>query len=116
MLDAATGLTWQQSGSPYAVDWHAARGYVAELNRSRRGGRNDWRLPTTPELMSLIAPAPHGADFCVAPVFDRTQKTLWSADRRSFTAAWFVDVESGFVAWQDLSARCHVRAVCAAIA
>jgi serine/threonine-protein kinase len=48
----------------------------------------------------------------VEPLFDPVQSTLWSADRRSYTAAWFVNVEMGFVAGQDFSARCYVRAVC----
>jgi serine/threonine-protein kinase len=50
--------------------------------------------------------------FKVEPLFDAVQDTLWSADRRSYTAAWFVNVAMGFVAGQDFSARCHARAVC----
>lgn len=73
-----------------------------------------WRLPTVPELMSLLRPNPHGFDFCVPPVFNRNQKSLWSSDRRSFTAAWFVDSEMGFVGWRDMSGRCCVCAVCSA--
>jgi serine/threonine-protein kinase len=48
----------------------------------------------------------------IEPVFDRRQTALWSSDRRSFAAAWFVSTEMGFVAWQDFSAGCYVRAVC----
>lgn len=62
--------------------------------------------------MSLLSQTPHRESFCVEPLFDPVQSTLWSADRRSFTAAWFVNVEMGFVAGQDFSARCYVRAVC----
>jgi serine/threonine-protein kinase len=112
--DAATGLIWQQSGSPYSLTWPAAQAYVEELNRERVGARDRWRLPTIPELMSLLRPTPHGVDFCVPPAFDRNQKSLWSSDRRSFTAAWFVDSEMGFVGWRDMSGRCCVRAVCSA--
>ena len=43
--------------------------------------------------------------------FDPRQNALWRADRRSFTAAWFVDVAMGFAGWQDFSARVYVRAV-----
>jgi serine/threonine protein kinase len=110
--DTATGLVWQKSGSPYPVSWQESHAYVAGLNRSAFGGRRCWRLPSTPELMSLLTPIPHGADFCIEPVFDYRQKTLWSADRRSFTAAWWVSIDMGFVAWQDFSAGCYVRAVC----
>jgi serine/threonine-protein kinase len=110
--DAASGRVWQQSGSPYPVPWRAAAAYVAALNRSGFGGRSGWRLPTAPELLSLLTPTPHGADFCIEPVFDPRQRTLWSSDRRSFVAAWFVNTEMGFLGWQDFNAECYARAVC----
>jgi serine/threonine-protein kinase len=110
--DSATDLDWQLSGSPYPLSWSEAHAYVAALNRDSFAGRTGWRLPTAPELMSLLTPTPHGADFCIEPVFDRRQHTLWSSDRRSFAAAWFVSVEMGFVAWQDFSAGSYVRATC----
>jgi serine/threonine-protein kinase len=112
LRDEATGLTWQQSGSLYPLTWPEARDYACALNRRGFATRTDWRLPTAPELMSLLSQTPHGEAFCVEPLFDPVQSTLWSADRRSYTAAWFVNVEMGFVAWQDFSARCYVRAVC----
>jgi Protein of unknown function (DUF1566) len=112
LRDDATGLTWQQSGSPYPLTWPEARDYAAALNRLRFAARTGWRLPTAPELMSLLSQTPHREAFCVEPLFDPVQDTLWSADRRSYTAAWFVNVAMGFVAGQDFSARCHVRAVC----
>jgi serine/threonine-protein kinase len=112
LRDDATGLTWQQSGSPYPLTWPEARDYAAALNRRRFAARTGWRLPTAPELMSLLSQTPHREAFCVEPLFDPVQDTLWSADRRSYTAAWFVNVAMGFVAGQDFSARCYVRAVC----
>ncbi len=111
VCDRATGLLWQQSGSPYPLTWPAAQAYVDGLARRGFGGVGGWRLPTAPELMSLLTPTPHGADFCVEPAFDPRQTALWSADRRSFTAAWFVDVAMGFAGWQDFNARAYVRAV-----
>ena len=44
-------------------------------------------------------------------IVDPTQRWLWSCDRRSYTAAYYVDVELGFVGWQDFSAPFYVRAV-----
>ena len=110
--DTATGLVWQASGSPYPISWREAHAHVAALNKDGFEGLGGWRLPTAPELMSLLTPTPYGADFCIEPVFDRRQTALWSSDRRSFAAAWFVSTEMGFVAWQDFSAGCYVRAVC----
>jgi serine/threonine-protein kinase len=112
LRDAVSGLVWQQSGSPYPLTWEEARAYAREVGRLRFAGRAGWRLPTIPELLSLLRPTPHGRDFCVEPLFDRRQRTLWSSDRRSFTAAWFADSEMGFVGWRDTSAGCHARAVC----
>jgi serine/threonine-protein kinase len=110
--DHATGLIWQQSGSAYPQNWHQARDYVADLNQRRFGQLGNWRLPTIDELMSLLTRVAHGRDICIASLFDPTQKWLWSSDRRSYTAAWYVSVDLGFVACQDVSAYYYVRAVC----
>lgn len=111
--DHATGLVWQQSGSAFPCDWQAAREYITRLQGEQFGGRRGWRLPTINELITLLKPAPRIQDLCIAPVFDPTQRWIWSADRRSFVAAYYVDTILGFVGWQDFSAPFYVRAVCA---
>lgn len=110
--DHATGLVWQRSGSRYPLTWQQAHDHVESLNREGYCGRDNWRLPTVDELLSLLTPPPRGREHCIDPVFDRTQRHLWSCDRRSFIAAWYVSVDLAYVAWQDFSARLHVRAVC----
>ena len=112
VADRATGLLWQQGGSPYPLDRNRALEYIDDLNGTRFALRDDWRLPTVEELCSLLTPTPQGDDFCMGPVFDRTQKWLWSIDRRSFQAGWYVSVDLGFVAWHDFSGYYYVRAVC----
>ncbi len=112
ILDQATGLRWQQSGSDYPQTWSMARKYIRHLNRTVPAGHAPWRLPTVEELMTLLRPVPRGRDLCIAPLFDATQRWLWSADRRSYMAGYYVDVELGFVGWQDFSALFYVRAVC----
>ena len=61
--DSNTGLTWQRSpdtdgdGDIDAVDkltWAEAQAYPGELNTSRFGGFDDWRLPSIKELYSLM--------------------------------------------------------------
>ena len=111
VTDRSTSRLWQQAGSAFPVTWQQAHDYVAELNRSRFAGRNQWRLPTVDELLTLLTNDPQGDDFCIEPLFDRSQKWLWSCDRRSFIAAWYVSVEHGFVGWQDFTACYSVRAV-----
>ena len=111
ITDATTGLMWQQSGSAFPLDWRKAAVYIETINTGNFSGHADWRLPTVMELMTLLTELPNGSDHCIEPVFDRQQKWLWSCDRRSFTAAWYVSVDLGFIAWQDFGARFYVRAV-----
>ena len=54
IYDAATRLTWQQSGSSEWTDYWAVKKYVQKINDETYGGYNDWRLPTLEEAMSLF--------------------------------------------------------------
>jgi eukaryotic-like serine/threonine-protein kinase len=113
--DQSTGLVWQRSGSSSPMEWTAAQAYLARLNRHHWAGRSGWRLPTVDELLSLLEPGAPLDDFCLQPLFDARQSRLWSADRRSFIAAWLVDVESGYLGWQDFTCPAFVRAVSSAV-
>jgi serine/threonine-protein kinase len=112
VTDKTTGLIWQQSGCPYPLTWHQAKKYIGSLNRKRFAGRESWKLPTINELMSLLTRTPHGEDLCIQPLFDQTQKWLWSCDLRSFMSAWYVNVELGFVARHDFTGYYYARGVC----
>jgi serine/threonine protein kinase len=112
VMDQATGLIWQRSGSPDPLEWREAGCYVASLNASGHGGLNRWRVPTVNELFSILDPFTFGENDCIDAMFDREMRWLWSSDRRSFAAAWYVDTELGFAAWGDFTCRYHVRAVC----
>jgi serine/threonine protein kinase len=111
VVDRSHDLLWEQSGSEYPQTWPEAGVYVQGLNRDRFAGRAAWRLPTVDELCSLITEAPGVQAYCLAPPFDPGRKCLWSADRRSFNAAWFVSIDLGFVFWQDFTCHYYVRAV-----
>jgi serine/threonine protein kinase len=112
ITDHATGLMWQQAGSRYPGTWQYADTYVGDLNRRRFADRSDWRLPTINELITLLRPKHSAIDLCIAPQFDQRQRWIWSIDRRSFVAAYYIDMELGFVGWQDCSAPYYTRAVC----
>ena len=110
--DQTTGLTWQKSGSGYARTWREAHLYIRQLNENAYGGIRNWRLPTIDELITLLKPSAQGSTLCIETAFDPTQKWVWSIDRRSYVSAYYVDIELGFVGWQDFSAPYYVRAVC----
>jgi serine/threonine-protein kinase len=109
--DAATGLLWQAGGSPYPLDWREAHDFVEHLNATAYAGLTGWRLPTVPELSSILARAPEFTGHCLSPIFDHAQRLLWSADRRAFTQAWFADLGLGAFSFADLTCRRSVRAV-----
>jgi serine/threonine-protein kinase len=102
---------WQKAGSAFPLHWRNAKTYIEKINSEGFVGYTDWRLPTIAELMTLLTELPTGGDHCIEPIFDQEQKWIWSCDRRSFTAAWYVSTDLGFVAWQDFSAYFYVRAV-----
>lgn len=54
--DARTGLVWPRSANPlgYPVPWAEALSAVADLNRARYLGCEDWRMPNRVELRSLV--------------------------------------------------------------
>ncbi len=64
VIDRATGLAWQRSGSRYPLTFAGAHEYVEGLNLRDYGGNRQWRLPTVNELLSLL---PDDGDLEVFP-------------------------------------------------
>jgi hypothetical protein len=108
---AEAGLLWAREAAPYPVTWAGAGEYVAALNAARFGGYGDWRLPTVPELMTLLTPEPTGAGYCQPAVFQQPVRRVWSADRATYAAAWAADVELGYVTRADFCCPVAARAV-----
>lgn len=54
--DTNTGLVWPRSANPlgFPLSWAEALSAVADLNRARFLGHDDWRMPNRVELRSLI--------------------------------------------------------------
>jgi beta-lactam-binding protein with PASTA domain len=82
VVDCATGLMWQRSGSEAKEwSWQTAPNYVRRLNAEKFAGFNDWRLPTIEELSSLLEPKKSRKGLFINDVFD--EKTdVWSSDDR----------------------------------
>lgn len=57
VLDQKTGLMWPRNASlsEFPLSWAEAFDFVTKLNASGFGGAGDWRLPSRPELVSLIS-------------------------------------------------------------
>jgi hypothetical protein len=116
VVDRTTGLMWQKSGSSGYMDYQDAQAYITRLNAQNFAGHNDWRLPTIPELMSLLEPERQSNGLFINPIFDKTQEWCWSADRlpageSSLGPAWGVYFHVGIVDWGYLVSKLYVRAV-----
>jgi len=56
VMDSLTGLIWCRNASlaEFPLAWQEALDFVATMNRDRRFGQCDWRLPNRRELRSLL--------------------------------------------------------------
>lgn len=111
VADHASGLIWERSGSAYPENVRQALLRIDRMNQLHFGGIASWRLPTVAELLTLIAPPSRFEKNCVPPLFDPLQKRLWSIDRKSATACWFVSLDVGFIGWLDVTGYAYSRAV-----
>ena len=82
IFDAATGLTWQQSGSGYGSSYADGEDYLKKINAETYGGYKDWRLPTLEEAMSLMEPE-RKRRLYIAEQFDAEQRFILTSDKLS---------------------------------
>ena len=97
--DNNTGLVWEKSPRPAPVTWNGARFTCINKNV---GGQKGWRLPSIPDLASLIDPsvAPPGPTLSLGHPFHNIQSAgYWSAttSAEDSSDAWFVYFGRGFV-------------------
>lgn len=85
VTDSATGLIWQQADDGATRDWEDALAYCESLSLT---SNDDWRLPNTKELQSIVdyTRAPDAADPAmqgpaIDPVFQvsETESWFWSS-------------------------------------
>ena len=109
--DTKTSLVWQKKGSDRATTFADAQDYVKSLNVDQYGGHQDWRLPSTEELRSLVEPIIQTDNrLYIAPIFSATQQTCWSQDG-SRDSQQFVDFFEGRHASKDQLDSNYVRVV-----
>ena len=105
VLDKETGLVWEKSPQMTSARWSVARRTCIEKNV---GGQKGWRLPSLPELRSLVDPsvAPPGPTLPPGHPFLAVQSAVyWSETRvgEDPTGAWAVHFGLGggavFINW-----------------
>ena len=99
VLDRNTGLVWEKVPQTVAVTWNGARFTCINKNV---GGQKGWRLPSIPELASLLDPsvtAPGPTLPSGHPFIGVQQAGYWSATTSAEdpSEAWFVYFRMGFV-------------------
>jgi hypothetical protein len=109
--DEATGLIWEQSGSVTDMNYEDAKKHVVVMNNEAYAGYKDWRLPTLEEAMSLMETKKKHGDLYISELFDKTQRWIWTADKKDGSVAWVVDFIGGDCDYGRVGDGSHVRAV-----
>ncbi len=106
IIDHTTRLMWQKEQGEFA-SFKDTQKYIQEINQKGFAGYNNWRLPTIPELLSLVEPEKKpnkvNLELYINPIFIERRHTTyyWSADEGDWGAAWTVDFLSGEVRWRN---------------
>ena len=104
VFDGATGLMWHQNGSSKYMGDEEAKNWIKDLNEKGYAGYQDWRLPTLEEAMSLMETNKINFDLYIDPVFDNTQRYIWTSDTVSGAAGlqWVVYFSDGHCSYYGL--------------
>lgn len=109
VTDTITGLTWQQAES-YTMNWEEALAYCEVLGLA---GYDDWRLPNTNELQSIVDYKTKDPAIDTSFFPDAISFEYWSSTTRADRAnlAWTVSFGRGIVYTSKKNDEFYVRAV-----
>jgi hypothetical protein len=110
VYDTKTMLTWQQAVSGTTYTWANAKSAC----QTASGNGGGWRLPTAPELLSLVDFLASSGPFIDTTAFPNTPtKAFWSATpvAGSTTTAWPVDFSTGNSNEANVTTASYVRCV-----
>ena len=96
VTDVETNLVWQKDSAPERITWSEAQEYIQDLNEANFAGHNDWRLPTSDELLTLMLTDQSTKRLHLDPIFG-SQRCFWSATIRDHHVACYVDFYYGGV-------------------
>ena len=110
--DSRTGLEWQYR-SPGEMTWHEALEYAQSLTLD---GRSDWRLPTAPELETLIdrkTLLERIRPIMREDVPFRDTLSYWSSTTfaPNTYSAWIVMFDGAYILSYYKSSKYHIRCV-----
>ena len=99
VYDNATKLTWLKCGNfnNHMLDWNSAYGLTEKMNRERKYGYSDWRLPSIVELESLTDMSCHSPALPVDHSFTNVQEFYWSSTTSMYDThyAWVLYMKDG---------------------
>jgi len=119
VFDESTGLYWPKDDSGDRLDDVGEAKYIKNLNATSFGGFSDWRMPTRPELLTIVdldkySPAAN-TDFFPGTKSDwyRTcSECAWSKDKNGRASIfWLVHFHHGYVLNLHRSGNAFARAV-----
>jgi len=111
--DLATGLTWQRAPAPRTFDFEGALAYCGHLSLD---GHSDWRLPSMPELLTLVderasKPAIDKNAFPGTPADAFWTSSYFGGAGVKSTEAWHVRFDHGSAIYGFLKTSYNVRCV-----
>lgn len=89
VIDHASGLMWQKTGSEASLTHRQAVRYIQDLNHDRYQGYTDWRLPSLEELCSLLENQKSNGLY-ISPVFGIRQQYCLSDNKNNSGYYWGV--------------------------
>ncbi|CAG35731.1 protein kinase domain-containing protein [Desulfotalea psychrophila] len=110
-VDRGAGLLWQRRGSGYPMTTYQAHHYIEHLNEVCWRDRQDWRLPTLAELLTLLPCRGQATLSAPGRLFSSDIHWLWSSDLSNKKQAWAMDFMEGYVERLDKDGAASVCAV-----
>ncbi len=95
IIDHATKLMWDKSGSDKMMNYENAKIFLKKLNREQYAGKSDWRLPSLKEAITLIKQEKNSDGLFIDSIFDKKLRFIWTSDKVNALNVWIVNFAYG---------------------